>query len=107
MITSDLLRMYEGDLERCGFVLKTGDLVEVPNICTDPKQGFEMRGEDIIMYSAIAQASWHTHPGDSANLSTNDWESFRNYPELDHYIIGNDGVRKFAIDEQGDVINAS
>lgn len=102
MNTSDLLPLYEGAFERCGFILKTGEIVEVPNICAEPEQGFDMRGEDLIKYPAISSATWHTHPDEDSNLSAGDYVTFLNWPELDHYIIGNDGVTKFQV-RDGDV----
>ncbi len=106
MITSHLLELYEGSHERCGFVLKTGEIVEVPNICIDPENGFDMRGADIVQFAPQAVATWHTHPGEDSNLSSGDFQSFLNWPELEHYIVGNDGVTKFRV-EDGDVYVAS
>jgi proteasome lid subunit RPN8/RPN11 len=105
MITSRLLELYEGPHERCGFVLKTGEIVEVVNICQTPEMGFDMCGDDLIKYSPIAAASWHTHPDEDSNLSAGDYQSFLNWPELEHYIVGNDGVTKYVV-EAGDVLVA-
>lgn len=101
----NLLELYEGPHERCGFILKTGEIVEVVNICQEPELGFDMRGEDIIKYAPIASATWHTHPDDDSNLSAGDFHTFLNWPELEHYIVGNDGVTKFIV-EDGDVLLA-
>ena len=101
-----LLDLYEGDEERCGFVLKSGDIVEVINICENPKEGFAVAGADLVRFTPIAQATWHTHPGSDSNLSANDWHSFLNWPELEHYIIGNDGITKFVV-QNGEVLVAS
>lgn len=106
MIISQLLNLYEGPLERVGFILKNDEIVEVENICEDPTQGFDVRGEDLIKYAGDAAATWHTHPDEDSNLSAGDWHSFRNWPELDHYIIGKDGVTKYVV-EDGDVLVAS
>lgn len=105
MNTSDLLQLYEGPHERVGFILKTGEIVEVENICDDPTGGFDVKGADIIKYAPIAAATWHTHPNEDSNLSAGDWHTFLNWPELEHYIIGNDGVTKFVV-ENGDVLLA-
>lgn len=106
MPTSRLLDLYEGSHERCGFILKTGEIVEVVNICSDPENGFDMQGADIIKFAPQASATWHTHPGDDSNLSAGDFYTFLNWPELEHYIVGNDGVTKFVVDD-GDVLIAS
>ncbi len=105
MNTSDLLPLYEGPHERCGFILKSGEIVEVPNICNEPTGGFDMRGSDILQFAPISTATWHTHPDEDSNLSSGDYLTFLNWPELDHYIIGNDGVTKFYVSE-GDVLVA-
>ena len=49
--------------ERVGFILEDGELVEVENVCPEPEEGFEVRGEDLVEYAERAVASWHTHPG--------------------------------------------
>jgi proteasome lid subunit RPN8/RPN11 len=105
-MNTSLLSLYEGAYERCGFILKTGEIVEVPNICAEPTGGFDMRGADIVKFAPISQATWHTHPDDDSNLSSGDFLTFLNWPELDHYIVGNDGVTKFVV-EDGDVLVAA
>lgn len=100
-----LLEMYEGTVERVGFVLKTGEIVEVANICDKPEEGFDVAGFDLVRFTPIAEATWHTHPGSDSNLSANDWHSFKNWPELEHYIIGKDGISKYVV-RDGDVLIA-
>jgi proteasome lid subunit RPN8/RPN11 len=94
-------------IERVGFVLQDGSLIEVPNISPHPENSFMVRGEDIMKYalSGEAQATWHTHPVKDGNLTIEDHEMFLNYPELEHYIVGNDGVRRYSV-KDGRVINA-
>lgn len=110
MISQQLLEslqtLFEGDKERIGFVLKDGSIVEVENVCEEPTEGFDVKGEDIIKYAPIAAATWHTHPNEDSNLSANDYRTFLNWPELEHYIIGTDGVSKFVV-EDGEVLIAS
>jgi proteasome lid subunit RPN8/RPN11 len=98
-----LVQFYTEDKERIGFVLKTGEVIETENICDDPQNGFDFRGEDLLRYAEIAHASWHTHPGVSSNLSEEDRRSFLDYPDLTHYIVGNDGVSEYVV-ENGSVI---
>jgi len=88
--------------ERVGFILATGEIVEVENQCHEPDNGFEVSGEDLIKYPNVV-ASWHTHPATDSNLSTNDWYGFRNWPEWIHLIIGTDGVTSYRV-EQGRVL---
>ncbi len=83
--------------ERVGFVLRDGAVVEVPNRCHDPENGFDVSPTDLLKYEDDVTASWHTHPGCSSNLSEADRQSFLNYPDWDHYIIGDDGVARYAV----------
>lgn len=101
-----LLEFYEGNEERVGFVLKSGEIVEVMNICEKPEEGFKVSGIDLLRLTPHAQATWHTHPKADSNLSTDDWHAFLNYPELEHYIIGNDGLTKYVV-ENGAVLVAA
>lgn len=50
--------------------------------------------------------TFHTHPNGSSNLSYEDYESFISYPNLVHYIIGEDGVRSYKVLD-GRLVNAS
>lgn len=98
-----LKKKYDPHKERVGFVLKNGKIVEVDNVCEKPEEGFDVRGEDILKYTPQAKATWHTHPNADSNLSANDYETFMNWPELDHYIVGTDGVRRFYV-EAGELL---
>jgi proteasome lid subunit RPN8/RPN11 len=95
----------EDQLEKVGFVLTNGSIVEVENICHDPENGFDVRGEDILKHEDSAEATWHTHPGCDSNLSVGDHETFLGFPHLAHYIIGIDGIRCFKV-EKGRVLVA-
>lgn len=97
MLCEKLTEFLKGDEERCGFVLKTGEIVEVENICEDRQNGFQVKSEDVFKHLLIAEATWHTHPGASKNLSANDHQAFRNFPEWKHYIIGEDGVACYVV----------
>ena len=79
--------LLKSEREQAGFILKNGEIVEVENVCHDPENGFDVRPRDILRYASEAQATWHTHPNGKANLSENDYETFSNWPELDHYIV--------------------
>jgi proteasome lid subunit RPN8/RPN11 len=99
----NLDRYLDSEFERVGFVLKDGEVVEVENVCPDPRNGFEVKDTDLMKYPPIAVATWHTHPGKSKVLSREDYHGFRNYPELAHYIVGIDGISKYIVKE-GDVL---
>lgn len=92
--------------ERGGFITQTGEIVELTNIADDPNEGF-YPDIDLVALSHLdtAIATWHSHPGASANLSVEDWHTFVNYPDLSHAIIGTDGVRWYRV-ENGVVVNA-
>lgn len=87
----------ESGPERIGFILEDGTIVETENVCPEPEKGFKYRPEDLIKYGDRAIASWHTHPGQHANLSLADHEGFQNYPKWKHYIVGKDGVRCYVV----------
>lgn len=92
-----------GKDERVGLVLKDGTIIELKNICQDPENGFEIDGADFLQYENDVAATWHTHPGTTCNLTMEDHNFFLNYPTLDHYIVGNDGVARYYV-EKGKVL---
>lgn len=95
----ELLNFYSGDgSERVGFVLHDGTAVEVDNVSDEPHQGFVVSTEDLLKYELSARATWHTHPGSSSNLSVEDSVAFKSWPQLEHYVIGSDGIRHFKVD---------
>lgn len=93
----DMLASYlqpDDTVERCGLVLADGSIIEVENTHPNPTEGFKISARDLMRDPV---ASWHTHPGASANLSQEDYRGFLQWPHLDHYIIGINGVRKYRI----------
>ena len=107
-----LLDYFTGDKERCGFILKNSEIVEVQNICDTPTEGFIVRAEDIIEHQDNVTGFWHTHPGATFNLSVDDHLAFLNYPDWDHYIIGENGIRRYTVEngaiiQHGDEKNSS
>lgn len=100
-----MLQFYSPDgLERVGFKLQDGTLVEVKNVFPHPLQSFDVAPEELLLYEDTAVASWHTHPGRPANLSADDYAAFRMYPHLEHFILGSDGIKAYKVTAQGDVI---
>lgn len=97
-----LSRLYnhEGE-EKCGFVLRDGQVIETKNICTDPNNGFVISPEHVKEYYSVAYAVWHTHPGGAkyTNLSVEDYRNCRDWPDLVHFIISKDLVKAFQWDE--------
>lgn len=102
-LEKNLLKLYDDKVEHVGFILSNGKLVEVENTSSAPEESFDVSGEDILKYEKTAVASWHTHPGGDSNLSVGDMETFLNWPEWEHYIIGNDGITKFIV-KDGEVL---
>lgn len=104
MIFSMLQEKYEAEgPERVGFILSSGEVVEVENVSDDPENAFKVSLEDIIAHEANATGTWHTHPGETSNLSVSDYKSFLNWPTLDHYIVGADGIACYRVMD-GDLI---
>lgn len=99
-----------GAAERCGLVLADGTLAEVDNIHPEPARGFEMCPKAFLLVVADAVATWHTHPGKDPNLSQEDRNGFRQWPNLIHHIVGiRDGepaVHSFKVVEGGIVVTA-
>lgn len=80
--------------------------MECKNNCEDPNNGFEFSLEDQLkLDEADTLGTFHTHPGQSNNLSYEDYESFMAYPSLIHYIVGIEGVKSYKVLE-GKLVNA-
>ena len=65
-----------------------------------------MSPEDIMEHLLDSEtvATWHTHPGETSVLSVGDYDTFTSYPQLDHYIVGKDGVQRYEVDPEGVLI---
>jgi proteasome lid subunit RPN8/RPN11 len=91
--------------ERCGLVLKDGSIVHIDNVHVEPTLGFEMDPEQVLPYLMNEEiaATWHTHPHGETALSGEDYKSFQAWPGFEHYVIGPEGVVKYAV-KKGAVI---
>lgn len=96
---SELSKLYSPDRERVGFVLVDGSIVEVENICEKPELGFDVKGEDIAQFMPVARGTWHTHPDATKNLSMKDFDTFMDWPDHQHWIVGTDGVRRYWVED--------
>ncbi len=95
-----LLRFYaEAGPERVGFVLEH-QIIEIQNMSQAPESSFMISANDRHQYDSQIRATWHTHPNQSCNLSGEDYESFMDWPEVYHFIIGNDGVKCYVWDDK-------
>lgn len=106
---SEILSRFYSDTgeERCGFIYRAGFCIdEVKNISGSPQDSFRISTYEIRKYTEDlkAQATWHTHPSASSNLSGEDHKAFKSYPELIHFIIGNDGVKAYQYCKEKKVI---
>lgn len=91
--------------ERCGFILNGNRMVEVMNTHPEPENGFEISADSIVRHDGNIKATWHTHPNGSSTLSGEDYACFLNWPDLEHYIISKEGVRRYVVVD-GVVMNA-
>lgn len=92
----DLLKYYsDKGHERCGLILKDQSVVELENIHEDPGRGFEIDEVEILVYLPELHGIWHTHPNSSSVLSGADKSYMLYWPEVDHWVVGNDGIRKY------------
>lgn len=100
------LKTYWNDkVERCGFILKSGEVVEVKNIAQDPTREFEVSDKDFEKYYSEVAASWHTHINDFANLSLSDYYTFLNIPEWEHWVVSKFKSVKFKVQDQSVILD--
>lgn len=86
-------------------ILSDGKIIETANVAGDPLEAFEIPDAELLLYEDEAIASWHTHPGVSSQLSFDDFEGFLMWPQLKHYIVGNDGVACYVVRKGAVVID--
>lgn len=103
MLSEKLQPFLTDGAERGGFVLSDGSVVELDSQSGDD-DSFLPSAADILEYAGQAVATWHTHPGASANLSVDDWQTFIDWSNLKHIIIGEDGIRFYRVAD-GMVLN--
>ena len=95
-----LLDLYnDSGVERVGVILSDTKLVELENIAPNPQTQFLISAEDTLEYllSGKAKGTFHTHPNASANLSVDDYTAFLNYPDIQHIIVGKDGIKIYEV----------
>ena len=93
------LKQYWGsEFERCGFILKSGEIVEVTNIANNPEKEFQVSDEDFEKYYADTVASWHTHTDTFSNLSLSDYYTFLALPEWKHWIVSQHKTVQFYVE---------
>lgn len=89
--------------EACGFVMNDGLILEIDNICPEPKRGFNMCPIDATNklgaegYSDIVGV-WHTHPGGNVHPSKTDQDAMWNGSVQRHWtyiIVTKDEVAEY------------
>lgn len=90
--------------ERVGFIRSDGWIFELENVSATPLVSFDVAPADLISLDDSVIALWHTHPGGPSNLSAEDYMAFRNWPDLLHVIIGQDGIVVFEVTKAGKVV---
>ena len=100
-ILSTLLKLFDKDEleEKCGIILRDGTVLPSNNLHPNPELGFVVDPQDLVRYEDTLWGTWHTHPGNTANLSQEDYFGFLHWPNLTHFIIGLDGVRCFIVED--------
>ncbi len=65
--------------EVCGFIMRSGSIIEIANVATDPKNYFSMDLRQISRKVNLRKvfAIWHTHPGGDIRPSRKDLEAIR------------------------------
>lgn len=86
---------YSTEVERCGLILRSGEIVEIENSASAPEFEFEMADEAIAPYKDSMIATWHTHTEDNPNLSLDDYLTFTRLKDLNHFIISQRRVVEF------------
>lgn len=66
--------------EVCGFTLKDGSVLEIPNVASDPRRSFLMSRDDLVKLVPnpdVIEGLWHTHPRGTTTPSPGDMEMLR------------------------------
>lgn len=99
---TDLIRhlqtLWQTGNERCGVILTSGEVVELPNRAERPHLAFRVAAEDLAPYLDQVCATWHTHPSSSGNLSVADYRMFQEQDPWRHYIIAQTSVWEYRVD---------
>jgi proteasome lid subunit RPN8/RPN11 len=90
------------DVERAGFVLATGEVIELTNIAAEPQSEFRAADAELMEHiDGEIAALWHTHPAGTSVLSAEDWKTFLDWPGAQHIIVAADGVRFYGVKGRG------
>lgn len=85
--------------------MSDGSIVELKNVHEDAKNYFLPDYDELLaVIDGPVVAMWHTHTHESANLSSEDWQTFLTWPQLEYAIIAKDEVRFYGVKGRG-VVN--
>lgn len=100
-MTSDIKNYYvdNGD-EACGFVLKSGEVIQVTNHAENKKTDFEIDEADLNEHADQIAATWHTHPATNCNLSVEDYACFVAFPDWLHYIYDGHRLACYTVNQE-------
>lgn len=103
----ELLNFWNKFTERCGYVLRDGTIIEIPNNSRNPRRSFKMDLDDLI--TAFRNHNprnvvgiFHTHPSNSPKPSREDiagWPS----ESIKYWIVTENAVYEWAKDVSGSV----
>lgn len=83
--------------EVCGFILKDGSVLEMPNVADDPRRSFLMSQADLIEKVPnpdVIEGLWHSHPRGTTTPSAGDMEMLR-LCEWRYFIVTADEVVEY------------
>lgn len=92
------LNVQPDEDERCGIVLQSGEIIELPNQSSYPYNSFVISNNDLEPYRAEMLATWHTHPRGPNNLSIDDYNAFMDCPEFPHLILTHRSISQYQSD---------
>lgn len=102
-IHQKLLELFDPELEEelCGLIDSNGLIHHAPNVHPEPTKGFRMHAVTLLdlMTRLEIVATWHTHPEGDATLSQEDYAGFTQWSDLTHYIVANDEVRSYVVED--------
>lgn len=90
--------------EKGGYITSDFQIVECQNCHIEPENNFTYNFEAMDKLETEGWATFHTHVDKSSNLSKEDYDSFQNYYDLIHFIIGNDGISCYKVTDRGTVV---
>lgn len=104
--TFDSLKSLYSDtgIEKGGYIAD-GIIYECENESSNPIDFFKMKVSDLEeMEKKETECTFHTHVNGSMNLTMDDYQAFIDWGHLKHIIVGKDGVKCYAVNENGNVV---